>query len=80
MQFYEGKLNHLWVDLFVLDELPDSGWAASAVAAWMTRPGRRFPVSGNIRVSYTLAYGCRINWVTSSSSGMMPRVTAWKWA
>lgn len=22
----------------------------------------------------------RINWVTSSSSGMMPRVTAWKWA
>ena len=28
MQFYEGKLNHLWVDLFVLDRLPDSKrWA-----------------------------------------------------
>ncbi len=24
MQFYEGKLNHLWVNLFVLDRLPDS--------------------------------------------------------
>ena len=23
MRFYEGKLNHLWVDLFVLDRLPD---------------------------------------------------------
>ncbi len=22
--FYEGKLNHLWVDLFILDRLPDS--------------------------------------------------------
>lgn len=22
MQFYEGKLNHLWVDLFILDKLP----------------------------------------------------------
>lgn len=26
--FYEGKLNHLWVDLFILDKLPDSGPAA----------------------------------------------------
>ncbi len=24
MQFYEGKLNHLWVDLFILDELPEN--------------------------------------------------------
>ncbi len=24
MAFYDGKLNHLWVDLFVLDALPDS--------------------------------------------------------
>lgn len=23
MEFYEGKLNHLWVDLFILDRLPD---------------------------------------------------------
>lgn len=26
MRFYDGKLNHLWVDLFVLDRLPDSKW------------------------------------------------------
>lgn len=31
MQFYEGKLNHLWVDLFVLDELPASAGAAKRV-------------------------------------------------
>lgn len=24
MQYYEGKLNHLWVDLFILDELPEN--------------------------------------------------------
>lgn len=24
MDFYEGKLNHLWVDLFILDELPEN--------------------------------------------------------
>lgn len=30
MRFYDGKLNHLWVDLFVLDRLPDS----KAAAAW----------------------------------------------
>ncbi len=28
MQFYDGKLNHLWVDLFILDELPENRWAA----------------------------------------------------
>lgn len=28
MQFYEGKLNHLWVDLFTIDELPQSKGAA----------------------------------------------------
>lgn len=32
MQFYEGKLNHLWVDLFVLDRLPDS-----KVGAWSAK-------------------------------------------
>ncbi len=26
--FYEGKLNHLWVDIFILDNLPDGGLAA----------------------------------------------------
>lgn len=30
MDYYEGKLNHLWVDLFILDELPDH----KAAAAW----------------------------------------------
>ena len=29
MQFYEGKLNHLWVDLFIIDELPASPRAAA---------------------------------------------------
>lgn len=30
MEYYEGKLNHLWVDLFVIDELP----ANKVAAAW----------------------------------------------
>lgn len=29
MRFYDGKLNHLWVDLFVLDRLPDKTSAAA---------------------------------------------------
>lgn len=29
MQFYEGKLNHLWVDLFTIDELPQGKHAAA---------------------------------------------------
>lgn len=29
MQFYEGKLNHLWVDLFIIDELPANPTAAA---------------------------------------------------
>jgi lipopolysaccharide cholinephosphotransferase len=28
MEFYEGKLNHLWVDLFTIDELPQKKGAA----------------------------------------------------
>ena len=32
MRFYEGKLNHLWVDLFIIDKLP-----AGKSAAAMTR-------------------------------------------
>ena len=28
MRFYEGKLNHLWVDLFVLDRLPEGKFGA----------------------------------------------------
>ena len=28
MQFYEGKLNHLWVDIFLLDRLPERPLAA----------------------------------------------------
>ena len=27
MDFYDGKLNHLWVDIFLLDNIPDSGIA-----------------------------------------------------
>ena len=29
MQYYEGKLNHLWVDLFTIDELPENKGAAT---------------------------------------------------
>lgn len=29
MKFYGGKLNHLWVDVFILDELPQNRLAAS---------------------------------------------------
>lgn len=25
MSFYDGKLNHLWVDIFILDNIPDNG-------------------------------------------------------
>ena len=28
MQFYEGKLNHIWVDLFIIDRLPESRFGA----------------------------------------------------
>ena len=28
VQYYEGKLNHLWVDLFIIDELPENKAAA----------------------------------------------------
>lgn len=28
MQYYEGKLNHLWVDLFVIDRLPENKTSA----------------------------------------------------
>lgn len=36
MAFYEGKLNHLWVDLFVLDELPEGKTAAALVRGAQT--------------------------------------------
>ncbi|WP_124067033.1 LicD family protein [Clostridium sp. E02] len=29
MQYYEGKLNHLWVDLFLIDELPENKVAST---------------------------------------------------
>lgn len=29
--YYEGKLNHLWVDIFILDRLPDNPAAAKAL-------------------------------------------------
>ena len=28
VRYYEGKLNHLWVDLFIIDELPENKAAA----------------------------------------------------
>ena len=45
--YYEGKLNHLWVDIFILDRLPDSPAAAKAVllrhkALYLLAMGHRF--------------------------------------
>lgn len=34
MRFYDGKLNHLWVDLFVLDRLPDGKMGALLSKFW----------------------------------------------
>lgn len=31
MDYYEGRLNHLWVDLFILDEQPEPKWKANLV-------------------------------------------------
>lgn len=31
MEYYEGRLNHLWVDLFILDELPEPRYKAMLV-------------------------------------------------
>ncbi len=36
MAFYDGKLNHLWVDIFVLDGLPDSRLGAAAAKGLQT--------------------------------------------
>ena len=43
MEFYDGKLNHLWVDLFVLDELPEGNGGSSLGAC---------PSHGDIRLGY----------------------------
>ena len=45
--YYDGKLNHLWVDIFILDRLPDSPAAAKAVllrhkALYLLAMGHRF--------------------------------------
>lgn len=31
MEYYDNKLTHLWVDIFILDELPDRDWEAGIV-------------------------------------------------
>ena len=36
MEFYEGKLNHLWVDLFILDALPENKAAAACTRLMQT--------------------------------------------
>ena len=35
MQYYEGKLNHIWVDLFILDKLPASRAGAFSWEGWL---------------------------------------------
>ena len=34
MDYYDGKLNHLWVDLFILDKLP-KGKAAAEITRFL---------------------------------------------
>lgn len=29
MEFYEGKLNHIWLDFFIIDELPEKSFSAA---------------------------------------------------
>ena len=36
MAFYDGKLNHLWVDIFILDVLPESRFGAAAAKGLQT--------------------------------------------
>lgn len=52
MAFYDGKLNHLWVDIFVLDALPDS--AAGAMLAKGVQAGLYGLAMGH---RYRLDYG-----------------------
>ncbi len=56
MAFYDGKLNHLWVDLFILDELPDSRLGSSCGKGFCRRLFMALPwatvsvwISKNIR-------------------------------
>lgn len=52
MDFYDGKLNHLWVDIFVLDALPDG--RIGAVAAKGIQAGLYGLAMGH---RYRLDYG-----------------------
>lgn len=52
MQFYEGKLNHLWVDLFTIDELP-SGKAASTVTLLMHKAIYGLAMGHRYRLDYS---------------------------
>lgn len=52
MQYYEGKLNHLWVDLFTIDELP-SGKAASAVTLLMHKAIYGLAMGHRYRLDYS---------------------------
>ncbi len=53
MEYYDGKLNHLWVDIFVLDALPDS-----ALGAWLAK--------GFQAGIYGLAMGTATVWIMES--------------
>lgn len=52
MRFYEGKLNHLWVDLFVLDKLPD-GRAAAGRAKFYQKVIYGMAMSRRDRIDYS---------------------------
>lgn len=52
MAFYGGKLNHLWVDLFVLDRLPD-GKAGSFLAKFMQKAVYGFAMAHRDRLDFS---------------------------
>ena len=72
MEYYEGRLNHMWVDLFILDELPEPRYKAMLVKGLHTliyglAMGHRYELdysrygkAGRIAVRLLAAAGKRI--------------------
>lgn len=52
MQYYEGKLNHLWVDLFTIDELP-SGKVSSTATLLMHKAIYGLAMGHRYRLDYS---------------------------
>lgn len=63
MSFYGGKLNHLWVDLFIIDEIPDN-------------PLHRACTLFQMKIIYGLAMGHRYQ-LNYSKYSLLNRVFVW---